>query len=212
MTRVRVFFIFLLWGVIAPLFAHDVLLPRPLSSSEAKPFFLRAKTQWENGGCLRLEANGEEILLCGNGSHVTMKWKNEEKEILPDMGDIFTPLSTDSILTPFDFLFPFFTWKTVAYIGIEKLRGRSCHRFHLSPTDEGKIANVHLWLDGKFAYPVGWDAFDSEGRIWHRFRLRSLAKNNRGEWVPRRMEISKPADRQTVILRYLDETFVLDCT
>jgi negative regulator of sigma E activity len=59
-----------------------------------------------------------------------------------------------------------------------------------------------VWLDADHTYPLAWDAWDREGKLVRRFRLRSICRNDSGEWQARRMEINLPGERRIVRIEF----------
>lgn len=159
-----------------------------LSPDRAESFFRRAaelvadqgkrpQRLWVNGVELSMEAakGGRFLLCCGQCQNLDM------------VDDFSAPLPAFDLLR-FDMDLPFLLWKEAVYDGPGEFLGRPVQRFLIQAPQPYPLSHVYVWIDGRFGLPLGWDAFDREGRLWRQFRVRSFRRRN-GDWTVGRMQI-----------------------
>ncbi|MDR2664126.1 MAG: hypothetical protein LBB14_01165 [Puniceicoccales bacterium] len=174
-----------------------------LPTAVALEYYARAGDQmerllWDWSDC-QFIANGRELSWQRRGDRTVILWEGDELPFPTDPLDT-KPLAVDLPIAPFDLLCPFFSWPEPTYDGPGKMVGRRVQRFSVKNPDgaNSPIAEVKIWLDASYCYPLAWEAIGRDGRPLRRFQLRSLKKSSDGHWTVRSLEFSMPQERKTV--------------
>jgi hypothetical protein len=151
-----------------------------------------------------LTANGRALSWKWHGRKLFIAVDSKTFSIAADSEDI-APIAEEFSISAFELLCPFFYWPGPTYEGPSKVIGRRAHRFSIKAPSASRcaVAEVHIWLDSVYDYPLYWEAFDADGQTLRRFRLRSLKKDGEGKWTVSAVEFSSPKDRRCVRIKIL---------
>lgn len=104
-----------------------------------------------------------------------------------------------------DLSLDFLHWRDGAWRGRETYRGRPCHVLDLHPPAgaEGRAASVstvRVWVDQELNVLLRAEAFDDQGRLQRRLRVRSF-KRVRDVWTILDVEVQSFPSRHKTLLR-----------
>ena len=107
--------------------------------------------------------------------------------------ELFEPLFTGLVYTPFDLQMPFIFWNNYIYEGYERTKGRPVYAYLFHPPDSLKKENpelgaVRLLLDARFKAPVKIQMLDDAGNPTKTFKIISFKKVG-GEWIPKCIDL-----------------------
>lgn len=178
----------------------DAVTLNILTPAQARRIFFRARENCcsEKFFSQRVRFDGQE----GNIDCQGKKWTVFGKVLSPEQAPN-EPIVPGSDLRLFDLQMPFFSWPQLIYEGPAVFLGRSTQRFSVLGTSAGSIVRVYIWIDSRFALPLGWDGFDAEGKIIRQFRVRSFARRGDG-WTVKRLQWRNLADSQRVEMEILE--------
>ncbi|MEX2382410.1 MAG: outer membrane lipoprotein-sorting protein [Opitutales bacterium] len=121
--------------------------------------------------------------------------------------DLFSPiLNTD--YTPFDLQMPYIYWQDFEYDGLERIRGRSSHRFIMFPPAELQeqfpdIAGVRIYLDAEFKAMIRAEMLDSDAEVLKTFSILDI-KRVQGQWIVKTIDLRDDITRDKTRFRVTD--------
>lgn len=171
-----------------------------LSPDRSRRFFLKSvrAVEDERRQFQGVRVDGRALFFDPAARSLTCEGRTRD---LSDL-DCFSAPFPELGLLVFDLEQPFLSWGAAVYDGPGDFLGRPVQRFSIGSPDPGRLSRVYVWIDGRFGLPLGWDAFDSSGRLWRQFRVRSFRRCTDG-WAVGRMQIRDLESGRTISLERL---------
>jgi hypothetical protein len=107
--------------------------------------------------------------------------------------ELFLPIGSIMLLSPFDLQMPYFNWSEFTYEGLAKVRGRPAHRFLLYPpadiaAAQPNLCAVRMSVDSAYKAMVESELIGEGDKVLRTFSLQEL-KKVREQWIPKSVEV-----------------------